>query len=68
MNPASRFPVAKPAVPRVQVTLERQHNGSLLAYAVYNNRLIRQVYMGYTMKQARAAFIEDLAEAAYAIR
>lgn len=48
--------------------MERQHNGSLLASAVYNNRLIRQVYMGYTMKQARAAFIEDLAEAAYAIR
>ena len=52
----------------MQVTITRQHNGSLLASAVHNGRLISRVFYGYTMKQARAAFIEEVYEASYAVR
>ena len=45
---------------KLQVTLERQHNGSLRASAVYNGRLISRVFYGYTMREARAVFIEEL--------
>jgi hypothetical protein len=45
---------------KIQVTLERQHNGSLRASAVYNNRLITRVFYGYTMREARAMFVEEL--------
>jgi hypothetical protein len=45
---------------KIQVTLERQHNGSLRASAVHNGRLITRVFYGYTMREARAMFVEEL--------
>ena len=44
----------------IQVTIERQHNGSLRVSAVYNGLLVSRVFYGYTMRVARAAFIEEL--------
>lgn len=46
---------------RLQVTIVRQHNGSLQASAVYDGRLISRVFYGYTMRQARQLFIADIA-------
>jgi hypothetical protein len=52
---------------KLNITLVRQHNGSLLASAVHNGRLISRVFYGYTMKQARQIFLEEIESAAYAL-
>jgi hypothetical protein len=49
----------------MSITIVRQHNGSLLVSAVHNNRLIKQVYYGFTMAQARREFINHINDANY---
>jgi hypothetical protein len=53
---------------KLQVTIVRQHNGSLQVSAVFDGRLISRVFYGYTMSQARRAFIEDLEADAFVRR
>jgi hypothetical protein len=45
---------------KIQVTITRQHNGALEVSAVHNGRLITRVFYGYTMREARAMFVEEL--------
>jgi hypothetical protein len=45
---------------KIQVTITRQHNGSLQCSAVFNNRLHTRVFYGYTMREARSMFLEHL--------
>ncbi len=45
---------------KLQVTITRQHNGALEVSAVYNGRLVTRVFYGYTMREARAMFVEEI--------
>lgn len=38
------------------MTIEKQHNGSLLITDIVNGQYIKQVYYGYTKKEAMADF------------
>ena len=41
---------------REKVTIERQHNGSWLITEIVHNVLVKQVYYGYTLREAKADF------------
>jgi len=46
---------------KIQVTIERVlHNGALICSAVFAGRLISRTFYGYTMKEARNIFVEEL--------
>jgi hypothetical protein len=45
---------------KIQVTITRNHNGSLNCSTIYNGRLVSRNFYGYTMKEARWLFVQEI--------
>lgn len=45
----------------IEISVTRQHNGTVLS-TVHNDQLYTQLYQGYTMREAKAAFREYVKE------